>query len=707
MTIITPPRLVTHHLPPIGDVSADVSPDLAHALSLISIGVPVFVATPNSTYDRDAPKKLANGELNPAAKEFHHPPGWQDTPASTQTLKKYRPGDALCAVMGVTIDAFDIDPKNGASVQAEAQRLKELGVTIVGYQITPSGGAHFFTPSTGIRTAATTVNGIDFKAGGRDGKGRGFVYLAPTPRPKYQGTGYVLDNVPDAASLDLFEATINDNTDAAVCYLTAIGIKPKTESLDTISVTSGEPVGELPQKLQELLAAPQPWERTDRNTGEITEGDRSGRFYYLAKEAQRAGLTQGQAVTVLTPWCNSVGKFVGRVPGEVARVWPKVTNDLAKELAAEQWANDLPISESQSEPGNNLEDEPSTWLAHDLTEYLTGVYVPLEPTMLQRADGKSLIYPGKIHSIYGESESGKSFVMQALCATEIMLGRKVIYIDFEDSPAEIVHRLRLFGASIEQIRDGFTYVQPGESLSTLRAQHALRTLLTSTYSLCIIDGYTTAMNMISPSNGSPEAQVTAFMSALPRRIVRHTKAAVITVDHVTKSKDSRGRFAVGSQEKLNQITGAGYSIEVVNMIAPGARGELVMRVTKDRIGQVRANAGKYRSSDRTQEVARIHVDSTDPTWINVEIANPSGQGTSDWRPTYYMQRVSEYLETCPGPVSSADIKSNVTGKGQTIVTALQMLVTDGFVERVEGARGTNLHISISPYFDPQGLTNGE
>jgi archaellum biogenesis ATPase FlaH len=402
-----------------------------------------------------------------------------------------------------------------------------------------------------------------------------------------------------------------------------------------------------------------------------------------------------------------VGKFVGRVPGEVARVWPKVANDLAKELAADQYANGLPLSDSQNDQGDNLEDEPSTWLAHDLTGYLTGVYVPLQPTMLQRADGHSLIYPGKIHSIYGESESGKSFVMQALCATEIMLGNKVLYVDFEDSPAEIVHRLRLFGASVEQITDGFTYVQPGESLSTIKAQRAFRSLLASTYSLCIIDGYTTAMNIISPSSGTPEAQVTAFMSALPRRIVRHTKAAVITVDHVVKSKDSRGRFAVGSQEKLNQITGAGYSIEVVNMIAPGARGELVMRVTKDRIGQVRANGGKYRASDRTQEVARIHVDSTDPTWINVDIANPTGQGASDWKPTYYMQRVSEYLETCPAPVSSADIKSNVTGKNETIVMALQMLVTDGFVERSEGARGTNLHKSISPYFDLQSTFSDE
>jgi len=376
MSIVTPPRLVTPNLPPIRDVSADGSEDLKHALDLISIGVPVFVAPLNSTYDKGAPQKLSNGKPNPALVEFITPKGWQHTPAHPDTLKNYQPGDALCAVMGVTIDAFDIDPKNGASVETEAQRLRELGVTVVGWQITPSGGAHFFTPSTGIRNAATKINGIDYKGGGRDGEGRGFVYLAPTPRPKYDGTGYVLAQVPDAANLDLTEATINDNTDAAVCYLTAVGIKPRTESLDKTAVTSGEPVGEIPERLQQLLAAPRPWERTDRNTGELTEGDRSGRFYYLVKEAQRAGLTQGQAVTLLTPWCNSVGKFVGRVPGEVARVWPKVAADLSKELATDHYIDSLPASDSQSD-NEGLDDEPSTWLAHDLTAYLTGTYVPL------------------------------------------------------------------------------------------------------------------------------------------------------------------------------------------------------------------------------------------------------------------------------------------------------------------------------------------
>jgi hypothetical protein len=697
VSIITPPRLVTRDVPQIRDVSADVSEDLAGALALISLGVPVFVAKPNSTYDKAAPHKLTDGKPNPAAVEFYHPKGWHLTPASTSTLSNYQPGDALCAVTGHTMDAVDVDVKHGADVGKEQDRLAALGVTVIGSQVTPSGGAHLFIPATGIHSAANPVTGVDFRGGGVNGEGRGFIYLAPTSRPKYAGGGYVLAQVPDTASLDLTEATLCDNTDSTAAYLNAVGIKPRTQKVGKATVTGGEPVDVIPEKLQAAIEAEPPW-GVNQLTGEISGGDNtnSGRFYHLVAEIQRAQLTQGQAVTLMAEWCNRFSKYVGRVDSEVARAWVRILNQ-------QEWANTLPPSVT-NDLDDQLEDEPSTWLPVDLSEHLAGTYVPLKPTMLIRADGHGLIYPGKIHSIYGESESGKSFVMQHFAAVEIMAGRKVLYIDFEDSPGEIVHRLKLFGATPEQIRSGFTYVQPMESLGTIKAQAAFMGLLKGEYSLCVVDGFTTAMNMIAPSTGSPESQVAQFMAALPRKIVRRTKAAVITVDHVVKAKDSRGRFAVGSQEKINQVTGAAYAIEVERMIAPGNRGELVVRVTKDRIGQVRANAGKWRANDRTQEVARFVVDSTDPTWCNVIVENPEEKQAGTWRPTYLMQKVSEYLEACTEPLSTKAIKEAIAGKAEHVGTALAMLVTDGYAEQTKGARGALLHKSISPYLDPEQIS---
>src|SRR5665811_288715 len=59
------------------------------------------------------------------------------------------------------------------------------------------------------------------------------------------------------------------------------------------------------------------------------------------------------------------------------------------------------------------EDVPS-WLPVDLSTYLDGSHKPVVPTLLARTDGVCLLYPGLIHSLHGESESGKSLVAQYL-----------------------------------------------------------------------------------------------------------------------------------------------------------------------------------------------------------------------------------------------------------------------------------------------------
>jgi hypothetical protein len=190
------------------------------------------------------------------------------------------------------------------------------------------------------------------------------------------------------------------------------------------------------------------------------------------------------------------------------------------------------------------------------------------------------------------------------------------------------------------------------------------------------------------------------MAALPKRITKKTNAAVLTVDHVVKSKDARGRFALGSQEKLNQVTGAAYALEVSQAIYPGARGSLVLRVTKDRIGQVRANSGAWRASDRTQEAARITIDSTEADFVNV-IVDPPLKSAGQFRPTHVMESISVYLETCLNPVNVREIKENTKGKAEVQVAAMQILVSEGYVERVAGARGANLHRSLKPYRELQ------
>ena len=70
--------------------------------------------------------------------------------------------------------------------------------------------------------------------------------------------------------------------------------------------------------------------------------------------------------------------------------------------------------------------------------------------------------------------------------------------------------------------------------------------------------------------------------------MRLHNAAIITIDHVTKSKDNRGNYAIGAQAKRADIDGCAVAVEVEIAFGRGIDGALALKVTKDRPGFVRA-----------------------------------------------------------------------------------------------------------------------
>jgi len=136
------------------------------ARDLVQLGVPVFTAT----LDRDGrPARI----------------GWQAVKPDLAEIDNWRPGMALCAVMGHKFDALDIDPRHGGQESYDAL-LTELGQckpTVYGTVQTPSGGEHFWLAPLGVGSRDGFRNGLDFKGGRLDGSGRGLVFIPPTVRP--------------------------------------------------------------------------------------------------------------------------------------------------------------------------------------------------------------------------------------------------------------------------------------------------------------------------------------------------------------------------------------------------------------------------------------------------------------------------------------------------------------------------------------------
>lgn len=144
---------------------ADTEQGLNVARYLAECGVPIFIAP------------AANNKVG-----FKLPKAWEQTKSDSSVVDDWQPGMALCAVMGHVVDAIDVDPRNGGSVDALKAALGGDLPTVYGVQKTPSEGEHYLVAALGQRKVQDVVPGVDFQAGNPEGVGRGFIFLAPTVR---------------------------------------------------------------------------------------------------------------------------------------------------------------------------------------------------------------------------------------------------------------------------------------------------------------------------------------------------------------------------------------------------------------------------------------------------------------------------------------------------------------------------------------------
>ena len=341
---------------------------------------------------------------------------------------------------------------------------------------------------------------------------------------------------------------------------------------------------------------------------------------------------------------------------------------------------------------------PASWGSVDLTSYLDGTYSAPQPTLMPRTDGVRLLYPGHVHSFHGESESGKSWVAQAEVARLLTADRPVLYIDFESDPASIAGRLLELGVKGEAITAHLDYRRPERSYRDPAEYQAWLDMLDATYDLAVVDGVTDAIGLFGVKSTDND-EVAQFMRTFPRRLANATGAAVVLIDHVTKDKETRGRFAIGGQAKMASLDGAAYVVDVIEPLGRDLRGVLAIRVAKDRPGTVRGHCGPMRKEDRTQEAARFILDATgDALTTTLEPFEDDRNEAGDFRPTVLMERCSKAIEALPG-IGVRAIADVVPGNRGARQEALSRLVEEGFITRDLGPRNAAVYTSLKPFRD--------
>ncbi len=285
------------------------------------------------------------------------------------------------------------------------------------------------------------------------------------------------------------------------------------------------------------------------------------------------------------------GRYRGADP--VADPWPDDDDELCHAMTQsppteEKVATAVATFDPAPPPdddGHQDDDEPTTWEPLDLAGWISGDHKRPEPSVgIVRSDGQRVIYPGREHAIVGETESGKSWFALGCVATELMAGRRVLYLHYEESDAgSTVERLLLIGVPAQVVLDGLVFVAPTRPVR----RDWLAALLEAAPNLVVHDGVNEAMSLHGADIMAADGAST-FRRSLVTPCLR-AGAATLACDHVPKNAEGRGRDAFGSVHKGNALDGARIVLENVKPFGRGLRGVSYVYVTKDRPGYLRAH----------------------------------------------------------------------------------------------------------------------
>src|SRR5699024_8482291 len=313
---------------------------------------------------------------------------------------------------------------------------------------------------------------------------------------------------------------------------------------------------------------------------------------------------------------------------------PEVVRSLEAEVER-SGIDEAVVSTLPPEERNPLEERLSSWEAVDLEPYLSGQVTMPEPSVLRRTDGKGLFYPGRVNSLYGASESAKSWISLYACAQEISMGERAMYLDLEDDPAGTTDRLKRMGVAREDIEKQFRYVRPEEPLASMqrnrfgsnatddgiRNESVFKALLEAfDPTLIVADGMTVLYGLHGLDTN--DAMSTDVITSWLKKLTRGGRSTVVVIDHTGKGGGA-GSSPIGAHHKVAMVQGSAIRADAIERPMPGILGTVNLMVFKDRPGAVRQISSK---GGQEQLAAEVSMDSREEGITRMTVSPPE-EGT--------------------------------------------------------------------------------
>jgi hypothetical protein len=335
--------------------------------------------------------------------------------------------------------------------------------------------------------------------------------------------------------------------------------------------------------------------------------------------------------------------------------------------------NDIPGIDPSS---NGVGPARDSWLPLNLADLDD---TPPEPPTL---GGFGIVYRGKRHVFSGPQESAKTLAAYAIGIETLRAipNRYIAIIDFEMGKRSARTRLLELGATLQELAR-ILYIEPEVPATIDR----IALLVAMQPQIVIIDaaaGAYALQGLDDNNRGDVERFTALYTNAFFQNGI-----ATITLDHVVKNTETRGKYAIGSERKTGGVD-VHLGFDTILPIKRGSTGLYKITTHKDRDGW--HERGRLADLHLTS-----HPDTHTITWEwrqTEHLENPNA-----WMPTIYMERVSKYLQDDGEPCSRTHLVDNVEGGTDYIRSALEHLKEHGYVTETKGPRHSRLFTHHRPF----------
>jgi hypothetical protein len=309
-----------------------------------------------------------------------------------------------------------------------------------------------------------------------------------------------------------------------------------------------------------------------------------------------------------------------------------------------------------------------SWLPVNLAD------LPDTPPAPPDLGGFGILYRGKRHTFSGPQESAKTVAAYAIGLETLRIQHDPIaIIDFEMGARATKQRLRELGATNDEL-NRILYVEPDAP-----ANHTRINILAQLQPILVIIDATSGAYSQQGFDDNSRSDAEKFV-ALYINPFFHAGIATLTLDHVVKNTDARGKYTQGSARK----TEAGevhLGFDVITPIKRGTKGLYKITTWKDREGW-----------HQRGQLAELHLTSHPEThhisWEWKQVGHtPEGE---TWMPTKVMQHASEILERATEPLTTNNVTLELGGKRDIALKAIGHLVRLGYATETHGPRNSKL-----------------